>query len=147
MDKIWTPFHQNNSPFLKTGREYTANKRKKISPDRKSSTWTVIIFCTEFLYDLKFFEVRLESLYKTECFCHTEQYPCYKEGNVVPVHAMKSYSESTGIALIILELDNRRRWVVSFTPQPFYRRRKFSLYSFKILSHVRLSIQFTATYK
>ena len=44
-----------------------------------------------------------------EYLCHTLQYLCDKEGNVVPVHAMKSFSESAGIALIILKLDIRRR--------------------------------------
>jgi hypothetical protein len=37
-------------------------------------------------------------------------------------HAMKAYWESGGIAPRILHLGTRWRWVVSFVPQPFYRR-------------------------
>jgi hypothetical protein len=40
MDQICMPFYKNTSPFMKAGREYTANKRKKLkkrcSTDRKS---------------------------------------------------------------------------------------------------------------
>jgi len=40
------------------------------------------------------------------------------KGKVVPVHAMKIYRRSRGIAPLILNLGTRLRWVVNFTPQP-----------------------------
>jgi len=43
-------------------------------------------------------------------------------------HAMKTYSESGGIAPPILDLDTRWRWVVSFTPRPFYSQGKSPRY-------------------
>jgi hypothetical protein len=39
-------------------------------------------------------------------------------------HAMKTYWGSRGIALRIMNLDTRWRWVVSFTPRPLYSRGK-----------------------
>jgi hypothetical protein len=57
----------------------------------------------------------MEFIWDGMLLSHTQHYLCDKEGGVFPVHAMKSYSESTGVALIILKLDIRRRWVVNFT--------------------------------
>ena len=37
-----------------------------------------------------------------------------------PVHVMKTYGGNRGIALLILNLGPRWRWVVSFTPRPVY---------------------------
>jgi len=42
----------------------------------------------------------------------------------VPVHALKAYCGSRGIATAILNLDPRWRWVVKFMPQPLYPRGK-----------------------
>jgi hypothetical protein len=43
-------------------------------------------------------------------------------------HAIKAYWGSGGIAPRILDLGSRCRWVVSFTPQPFYPQGKCSWY-------------------
>jgi hypothetical protein len=43
-------------------------------------------------------------------------------------HAMKAYWRSGGIAPRILDLGTRWRWVVIFTPQPFYPQRKSPWY-------------------
>jgi hypothetical protein len=45
-------------------------------------------------------------------------------------HAMKTYWRSWSIAPRILNLGTRWRWVVSFTPRPFYPRWKKSWYLF-----------------
>jgi len=45
-------------------------------------------------------------------------------GTVVPVHALKLYRENRGIAVSILNLGIRWRWVVNFTPRPLYPRGK-----------------------
>ena len=38
----------------------------------------------------------------------------------VPVHAMKAYKGSTGIAPLIRNLDTEWRWVAKFKPRPLY---------------------------
>ena len=40
------------------------------------------------------------------------------EGKAFPVHAMKAFMRSRGIAPLILNLGTRWRWAVSFTPSP-----------------------------
>jgi hypothetical protein len=42
------------------------------------------------------------------------------KGKVFPVHAMRVYRGSRGIAPTILNLGTRWRWVVNFTPRPLY---------------------------
>jgi hypothetical protein len=44
------------------------------------------------------------------------------KGNAFPVHAMKAYTGSRGIGLLIPNLDTRWKWMVNFTPQPLYPR-------------------------
>jgi hypothetical protein len=43
---------------------------------------------------------------------------------VLPLHAMKAYVVSEGMAPLILNLGTRWRWVVSLTPQLLYLRGK-----------------------
>jgi hypothetical protein len=45
------------------------------------------------------------------------------KGKAVPVHAVKAYRGTRGIAPLILNLGTRWRWVVNFTPRPLYPRK------------------------
>jgi hypothetical protein len=47
-----------------------------------------------------------------------------KGGKIVPVHAMKAYRRSRGIAALILNLSTRWKIVVDFTPWPLYPRER-----------------------
>jgi hypothetical protein len=44
----------------------------------------------------------------------------YKGKGKVPVHAMKAYRGSRGIAPLSLNLGTRRKWVVNFMPRLLY---------------------------
>jgi len=46
--------------------------------------------------------------------------PVTGKSNIVPVHTTKAYRGSRYIALCILTLGTRWRWLVNFTPQPLY---------------------------
>ena len=46
------------------------------------------------------------------------------KGEVIPVEVMKAYSESRGIASLILTLATTLRSIVNFTPLPFYPRER-----------------------
>jgi hypothetical protein len=43
-----------------------------------------------------------------------------KKGKTVPLHAKQSQRAGTGVAVLILNPNTRRGWVVNDTPRPFY---------------------------
>jgi hypothetical protein len=47
-----------------------------------------------------------------------------EKGKVFAVQIMNAYRGSTGIAPLILNLGTRWKWVVNFTPQPFYPKER-----------------------
>jgi hypothetical protein len=49
-----------------------------------------------------------------------------EEGKVVLLHAMKADKGRGVIAPLMLNLGNRWKWVISFTPRPLYSRGKTS---------------------
>jgi hypothetical protein len=86
-------------------------------------------FCNEFFYD---FSQRLWMI-PAKWGCLPDDTTTWK-GKVVPVllltehHALNEYWGSGGIAVRILDLDTRCRWVVSFTPRQLYLQGKSSSY-------------------
>jgi len=53
-------------------------------------------------------------------FVHSACIPLTALGEVVPVHAMKAYVNSRGMAPLILNLSTTWWWVVKFTPFLLY---------------------------
>lgn len=64
-------------------------------------------------------ERKLSCMYVTPAGCYNSDFTLLKR-TVIPVHAIEANGGTRGIAPLIINLEARRRLVVSITPWPLY---------------------------